>query len=234
MAINLQKRAEAVGIVLAKRNIVKAPTVRVGAALDISGSTKEMYKKGIIQETVDRLLAIALKFDDNGQIDMWSFTDGFDRLETASAIDYGNYVNKHILENPGVTKWGSTSYAPVIGDMVRFYYGGGDALAFLGRLFGAKSAASSGAPLPTMILFITDGANTDHAATEQILSECENRNVYFQMIGVGPAREFGFIKQVASALPNVGFVNFSSLDVSDEVIYESLISEEFCTWVKTV
>ncbi len=230
MAINLQKRAEAVGIVLAKRNVLKAPTVRVGAALDISGSTKEMYKKGIIQETVDRLLAIAMKFDDNGQIDMWSFTDGFDRLETASASPYGNYVAQHILGNPEVTKWGATSYAPVIRDMVRHYYGS-DALAFLGRLFGAQPAA---APQPAMILFITDGANDDHAATQEILRACENRNVYFQMVGVGPAREFGFIKQVAATLPNVGFVNFSSLDVSDEVIYESLISEEFCSWVKSV
>ncbi len=230
MAINLQKRAETVGIVLAKRNIIKAPTVRVGVALDISGSTKDMYKKGVIQETVDRLLAIAMKFDDNGQIDMWSFTGGFDRLETVSASHYGNYVDQHILGNPEVTKWGSTSYAPVIRDMVRHYYGN-DALAFLGRLFGAKSAT---VPQPAMILLITDGANDDHAKTEEILRACENRNVYFQMVGVGPAREFGFIKQVAGTLPNVGFVNFSSLDVSDEVIYESLISEEFCSWVKSV
>ncbi len=231
MAINLQKRAEAVGIVLAKRNIIKAPTVRVGLALDISGSTKEMYKKGIIQETVDRLLAIAMKFDDNGEIDMWSFTDGFDRLETASAAHYGNYVSRHILENPSIAKWGSTSYAPVIRDMVRYYYGVGDVLALVGRLFGAKPG---GAPQPCMILFITDGANSDHAATEEILRTCEKRNVYFQMVGVGAPHEFGFIKKVASALPNVGFVNFASLDVADEVIYESLISEEFCSWVKSV
>lgn len=233
MAINLEKRAEKVGIVLAKRNIVKAPTVRVGAALDISGSTKDMYKKGIIQETVDRLLAIAMKFDDNGEIDMWSFTDEYDRLETASARDYGNYVNKHILDNPEVSKWGATSYAPVIKDMVRYYFGGDGALGFLGKLFGVRIDDSSASTQPAMILFITDGANSDHAETERILRECENRNVYFQMVGVGPVREFGFIQQVASAMPNVGFINFSSLDVSDEQIYESLISEEFCNWVRT-
>jgi hypothetical protein len=230
MAINLEKRAETVGIVLAKRNITVAPTVRVGAALDISGSTQQMYKKGVIQETVDRLLAIAMKFDDNGEIDMWSFTEGFDRLETASAAHYGDYVNRHILGNPDVVKWGSTAYAPVIKDMVRFYYGG-DALAFLGRLFGGKSKAD---PLPTMILFITDGANNDRAETEAVLRACENRNVYFQMVGVGSSSEFRFLKDVADSLPNVGFVNFSSLDVSDETIYESLISDEFCSWVRSV
>lgn len=232
MAINLEKRAEAVGIVLAKRNVLKAPTVRVGAALDVSGSTKPMYNKGVIQETVDRLLAIAMKFDDNGQIDMWSFTDGFDRLETANAGHYGNYVAKHILGNPEVSKWGATSYAPVIHDMVRFYFGGIDPLAFLGKLFGAKPAG--GAPQPAMILFITDGANSDHEEAAEILRQCESKKVYFQMIGVGPESEFGFIKQMARELPNVGFVNFSSLEVSDEVIYDSLISEEFCSWVKKV
>ncbi len=232
MAINLEKRAEAVGIVLAKRNVVKAPTVRVGAALDISGSTKQMYNKGVIQETVDRLLAIAMKFDDNGQIDMWSFTDGFDRLQTATARDYGNYVTRHILGNVEVTKWGATSYAPVIKDMVRHYFGLAP-LALLGKLFGTKSAGSN-APQAAMILFITDGANSDHDAAAEILRECGNKKVYFQMVGVGPENEFGFIKQMARELPNVGFVNFSSLEVSDDVIYGALISEEFCSWVRKV
>lgn len=233
MAINLEKRAEAVGIVLAKRNVVKAPTVRVGAALDISGSTKPMYNKGVIQETVDRLLAIAMKFDDNGEIDMWSFTEGFDRLPTANAQDYGHYVVRHILENADVEKWGATAYAPVIRDMVRFYFGGADPLALIGKLFGVK-ASGSGAPQPAMILFITDGANDDHDATAEILRECRNKKVYFQMVGVGPEREFGFIRQMARELPNVGFVNFSSLEIPDDVIYEALISEEFCSWVKQV
>jgi len=114
--------------------------------------------------------------------------------------------------------------------MVRFYYGS-DALSFIGRLFGVKSAA---APLPTMILFITDGANDDRAETEYVLRACENRNIYFQMVGVGSSSQFRFLKEVADSLPNVGFINFSSLDESDETIYDSLISDEFCTWVKSV
>lgn len=234
MAINLEKRVEKVGIVLAKRNIAKAPTVRVGVALDISGSTKQMYAKGVIQETVDRLLAIAMKFDDNGEIDMWSFTDGFDRLETADAKGYGNYVVRSILDNPAVSKWGATSYAPVIRDMVRHYFGGLGMLGFLEKLFGSDNSANQGGQQAAMVMFITDGANADHAETEMILRECENRKVYFQMIGVGPEREFGFIKLMADQLPNVGFVNFSSLEKPDEEIYDSLLSEEFCGWVKKI
>jgi hypothetical protein len=234
MAINLEKRAEKVGIVLAKRNIAKAPTVRVGVALDISGSTKQMYMKGVIQETVDRLLAIAMKFDDNGEIDMWSFTDGYDRLETAGAKDYGNYVSRHILENPQVSKWGATSYAPVISDMVRHYFGSSGVLGFLGKWLGSGAAPDAGREQAAMVMFITDGANTDHTATEMILRACSDKKVYFQMIGVGPEREFGFIKQMAELLPNVGFVNFSSLEMADDEIYHSLLSEEFCGWVKTM
>ena len=234
MAINLEKRAETVGIVLAKRNIAKAPTVRVGVALDISGSTKQMYARGVIQETVDRLLAIAMKFDDNGEIDMWSFTDGFDRLEIADANSYGNYVTRNILDNPAVSKWGATSYAPVIRDMVRHYFGGLGVLGFLGKLFGADNTANQGGQQAAMVMFITDGANSDHAEAEMILRECENKKVYFQMVGVGPVREFGFIRQMADRLPNVGFVNFSSLEMADDEIYDSLLSEEFCGWVKTI
>ncbi len=234
MAINLEKRAEKVGIVLSKRNIAKAPTVRVGVALDISGSTKQMYVKGVIQETVDRLLAIAMKFDDNGEIDMWSFTDGYNRLETAAAKDYGNYVSRHILDNPEVSKWGATSYAPVIRNMVRHYFGSAGVLGFLERLLDPDGFADKNSGQAAMVMFITDGANSDHDETEMILRECGSRKIYFQMIGVGPEREFGFIKQMAERLPNVGFVNLTSLELQDEEIFNSLLSEEFCGWVKTM
>lgn len=140
--INLDKRADAVRIVLAKRNILKAPTMRVGMALDITGSAKHLYKNGTMQEVADRSLAVASQFDDNGELDMWAFTTGFDRLKPATAADYGKYVQEHILNNPKVTKWGGTSYAPVLADMSKFYFGGVEKLiGFVFGLFGKKKPA---------------------------------------------------------------------------------------------
>ena len=47
--ITLEKRAAKVAIVLEKRQILKPPVVRVGAALDISGSAKPLYQSGVIR-----------------------------------------------------------------------------------------------------------------------------------------------------------------------------------------
>ena len=84
-----------------------------------------------------------------------------------------------------------------------------------------------------MAMLITDGANSDRDATERFLRSAANLPVYWQMIGVGPdIREFSFIEEMADLLPNVGFVSLSSLDISDDELYDALLSQELCDWVK--
>ena len=86
---------------------------------------------------------------------------------------------------------------------------------------------------PAMLLFITDGANDDRAAAAELLRQAASTSpMYFNMIGVGPAHQFGFIQQMADELPNVGFVSMETLTMSDEQLYEAVVSEEFCQWVK--
>ena len=192
-----------------------------------------MYRSGLIQQTVDRLLAISMKFDDNGEIDMWSFDDKFDRLETANASDYGNYVARKILNRNNLSKWGSTCYYPVMKDILKFYFGP-KPKSLLAKLFGSHEPLQPYVSTPAMVLFITDGANDDPLPTENLLKESMGHNIYWQMIGVGNENEFSFLQRVAQLYPHVGFVSLASLDISDEDIYEKLVSEEFCSWVKKI
>lgn len=272
MTISLDKRVEAVGIQLEKHAITKVPAIRVGLALDVSGSIQSLYENGTMQETVNRLQAIALKFDDNGELDMWTFSNGSDQVDTATAEDYDNYVQEKILENDDITLWQGTDYAPVLGAMMDFWFPSptqqvrvpetvqvpvaAEEPSFLGKLFGKKVTAATTRSetrysnqtqdvsatwtaeqkalyaLPAMGLIVTDGANSDRAAAAAILAASVNKNVYWQMIGVGPESQFGFIKDQADLLPNVGFVNLSHLNISDEELYSALIAEEFAGWVK--
>lgn len=248
MTISLDKRVQSVGIQLAKHNITKVPPVRVGLALDVSGSARGLYNDGTMQETVNRLQAIALKFDDNGELDMWTFSSGstpFNRIQTATANDYNGYVKKQIVENRNISLWNATEYAPVLEDMINFWFPGTTAKplteskGMFGGLFGKKSAPApvatpASAMLPAMGLLVTDGANQDRGATAAVLKAAVNTNVYWQMIGVGPASYFDFIEEQADLLPNVGFVNLSSLSMSDEDLYKELIAEEFCGWIKKI
>lgn len=235
MSINLEKRAEKVGIVLAKRGLTAAPKTRVGVALDVSGSARGFYYNGTIQETLDRLLAVAMKFDDNGELDAWTFDNSVGELPTITESDEGTYVNSKLL-NARVSLWGGTSYAPPLKAAMDHYFGnqpkqsGG----FLGKLFGgSKATTESATKEPAMLLFITDGANGDRSEAARVLREAAaNSPMYFNMIGVGPANQFGFIQQMADELPNVGFVSMESLNMSDEQLYEAVVSDEFCQWVK--
>ncbi|KVW39254.1 VWA domain-containing protein [Burkholderia ubonensis] len=246
--ITLEKRAAKVAIVLEKRQILKPPVVRVGAALDISGSAKALYKSGVIQETHDRILGIALKFDDNGEVDTWTFTEGFDRLPTATPDNYGAYITDFVL-NGDIDKWGGTQYAPVMHDIVDFFFRAPEPerkreakRGFLSRLFGGADDApappsapvSANGHLPAWVLFVTDGQNpkNDRKRVRQLLAESQHYPLYWSLVGVGDPSEFGFLEEVADELPNVGFLHLESLDVSDEQIYEQLITQEFCDWVR--
>ncbi|MFA8325136.1 VWA domain-containing protein [Burkholderia ubonensis] len=246
--ITLEKRAAKVAIVLEKRQILKPPVVRVGAALDISGSAKALYKSGVIQETHDRILGIALKFDDNGEVDTWTFTEGFDRLPTATPDNYGAYITDFVL-NGDIDKWGGTQYAPVMHDIVDFFFRAPEPAprreakrGFLSRLFGGADDApalpsapvSANGHLPAWVLFVTDGQNpkNDRKRVRQLLADSRHYPLYWSLVGVGDPSEFGFLEEIADEMPNVGFLHLESLDVSDEQIYEQLITQEFCDWVR--
>ena len=251
MGIDLNKRVQTVGIVLAKRGVVAAPEVRVGVSLDMSGSAQGMFRNGTIQETLDRLLAVAVKFDDDGQLDVWGFSNQFGQFPQMNESMYGNYVEQKINERDWM--WRGTNYAPSLKAAIDEYSNNTTvtrvvqgatqaATGFFGKLFGSKPApvqetitetVSKGTKQPpAMLLFVTDGANNDERETRRLLEQAANSNVYFQMVGVGPASDFSFIEQLADDLPNVGFVSMASLNMTDEKLFEELITEEFLTWYK--
>jgi hypothetical protein len=245
MSISLEKRAEKIGIILAKNNIVKVPPVRVGLALDVSGSTSGLYNSGIMQETVDRLLAVSLKFDDNGELDMWAFDDEHTQLETATPNDYHTYLENKLLNESNVSLWGGTNYAGALKSMVDFWFGapkvekksGG----WLKNIFSSHDDATTPDAatealhkLPAMGLLVTDGEASDKHEAENVLRDSQKYNVYWQMVGVGPAHHFEFLQRMADKYPNVGFVNLTSLDQTDDEIYSQLIAEEFIGWLKKI
>ena len=164
MAIDLAKKKEAAGIVLTKRNIVSPPACEVGVAIDISGSMSHEYENGTVQEIVERILALAMRFDLDGKLDFWTFSSGKDYIGTVSEDQAENYVKRKVLNNPLVSKWGGTDYAPVLKDIYDKYFGGGKGfMSIFGR--GKKTEQ------PVIIFFITDGENSDRPEFEQLVAQ---------------------------------------------------------------
>ena len=84
MPIDMSKHEENLNTVLinmSKDNKIDMTkhVARVALAMDYSGSMSNLFYNGSVQETVSRLLPIALRFDDNGELESWLFSNGSER-----------------------------------------------------------------------------------------------------------------------------------------------------------
>jgi hypothetical protein len=234
--LSLEKNVEKVKLSLEKHDVLVAPIVRVGEALDISGSMTDLYRNGSVANVVFRTLALAMAFDDNGEMDMRAFGTSVKELPVATPDNFESYVDKYIVR-PGLVG-GGTKYSPCLRSFFEFYFPESSAneskkTGFIGKLFGKKTAeVQPAAEVPALVLFITDGENddSDNSRAEQVLIDSQGKPIYWLMIGIGTER-FSFIKKMADAYPNVGFLQFNDLNMSDEALYDGVINEEFVAWV---
>lgn len=124
MPIDMSKHQENLNTVLinmSKDNKIDMTkhVARVALAMDYSGSMSNLFRNGSVQETVSRLLPIALRFDDNGELESWLFSNGSERLAAVTKDNYSTYVRK--VMNKANMSMGGTNYAPVLKEMVSYY-----------------------------------------------------------------------------------------------------------------
>lgn len=235
--INLEKK---VAIVLEKRGLIHPPPTKVGMWIDGSGSMTSLYQRGVVQNTVDRCLAVSSKFDDDGNLDMWMFDHDSHPLSQATPADYNGYVRKHIMARFKLN--GGTALRPVLDDTMGFYYSQATpAVAakpgFLSRMLrGSQPTAEVPQrgldPTPVFILAVTDGENVDAGDALRGLKAAARFNIYFQFVGIGD-EDFRFLKTAASDLPNVGFAAVRDIaNISDEDLFERILPVEFIEWVR--
>jgi hypothetical protein len=241
--IDLEKKEKIVRINLEKRGVRNAPTMRVVAAIDVSGSMGPHMRipangQSALQRSFDQLLGVAVTFDDDGSIDVFEFDNRARRMPTATASDFGNYIEKNIRAQ------GGTEYSPVIDAIVNDMFSVAPPAApapaksgFFGGMFGKKTETPAApAPVtadnsPVLVLFFTDGANSDGITkVRNSLTRAQQHDIYFQMVGVG-SDSFATLQQLGDEFPNTGFIRLDTFGMSDAEVYEALISEELCEWV---
>ena len=94
--ISLKKRQETLTVSLRKKKINDV-VLRVGSALDISGSMCELYRDGTVSDFVGKLLPFGMKFDDNAQIDMWAFNSSSFENTFKTIIDIPYIITAEII-----------------------------------------------------------------------------------------------------------------------------------------
>lgn len=208
---------------LVKSKGIENQKAQVVLVLDKSGSMRPLYNNGTVQETLERLVPIAMQFDDNGEMELYLFDNGcVKHKNTVTVNNVQDIVKREIL---GKYEFGSTEYANPIRMIKEDYFP-----AAKKGLFGfGKSEPSGPAEYPVYVIFITDGANEDRSATEAILREVSNYGAFFQFVGIGDAK-LEFLEKLDNLtgrlIDNANFFSIRDLSkISDEELYAKLLNE---------
>lgn len=230
MSIELKKKAEQVGIVLAKQKIPHV-CCQVAMSLDVSGSTHRLYHSGVIQRTIERLLPVAMRFDDNEVIDTWIFDESSKELPQLVEDNLDNYVEEVLL--PETELDSGTCYAPMMLDIIGHYFGPATRLRKILSFFSNMFKRKSSSPDPVFAMVITDGDNQDSYHTMKVLEENKDKNIFWVFVGVGNT-SFRGCEEMRDKHRNVELIRILDLEkVGDGELYASLINDRFVGWVKS-
>jgi stress response protein SCP2 len=243
--VNLEKKLEAsnpamlslvkqAGVSLQKRGLGEH-TARVALCIDISISMKALFQRGAVQRLAERVLAVGLRFDDDGEVDVFLFGRDAHAAEPLNLANSSSYwqdlLRKRKLE-------GGTYYGKVL-KLVREHYFGS----------GTERKDRYRAELPVYLMFITDGATMDKDMTIKQVQWGSHEPLFIQFMGIGedqPGKKRGFLASLTATnfdflqklddltgrlVDNANFFAVSQNDllgaspISDEHLFERMMSE---------
>lgn len=212
--ISLMKKTA--GVILEKKKLTDV-VARVGLILDISGSMRSLYKNGTVQKVVERILAVASQFDDDGSLDVWVYDNEYSRLKSVTERDFENYVEEYILSNDLIHKFGRNDEPPVMEDVI------------------SKYTVEEPAKEPTLIVFINDGGCKRTIKKPIVASS--NKPIFWQFVGIGDSN-FEVLEKLDTMegrfVDNANFFHIKDIEkVSDEELYNNLLNE-FPQWLEEV
>lgn len=223
------KKTAATSIELAGLGNQKA---KVALALDISGSMGGLFASGKVQQVVEKLLALGIKFDDDQAIDIFLFGVNDYYVGELKESEFYQYVQNKITSKYRLE--GGTNYAGVMQKIIDKYVGQSNKKS---GMFGKLFSKNEETPLdePVFVIFITDGDNGDKSRTEDIVKDASNKGVFWQFVGIGNER-FSFLQKLDDLkgryIDNADFFQLNDINkVSDEELFNRLLTE-FPSWIK--
>lgn len=221
------------------KGIVKFPILRTRAAIDVSGSMHDNFVSGYVAKSVDRFIAAALKFDDNGELEIGFFNTAFKETPVAVIDDAGIYMK---TKGASIVADGGTEFDCVVDwtleeDTREGAAQSGGFFGGLKRLFGAAPAPVE-STLPDCGQYtgiITDGSLNSSASVarfEAALRKTDPKDSFFQFIGIGSGVDVAYLESVSARFSNVGFVHIMNPgSVDDDGFYAKLANDKFIGWI---
>lgn len=200
---------------LEKKNLLGI-TARVALVLDASGSMDGQYRRGDVQKVVNRLMPLAIHFDDDGSFESWAFAAKTTQLDEVTLSNVNDFIN---TTQRGWKNWqvGArfNQEIPAIEAVIDYY-----------QKFKDK--------IPTFVLFISDGGVGSRREMQKILTQAAKLPIFWQFVGIG-GRDYGALEKLddlkGRIVDNCNFFSLDRIDsVSDDRLYELLL-DEFPDWL---
>ena len=180
---------------------------RLALCLDISGSMSSLYRSGQISAFTDRILALAARFDDDGQLDVFLFGTHVHQPEPMDLASAKGYIERLQKRYP---LEGGTDYGQAMAAIRRFYFP--DSRAAQGR--------PQAAALPVYVMFLTDGQTSNEDFAERQVQESSFEPLFWQFMGIGRSSKPKTPGMPGKPSPQPGF--FASLFATDFAFLEKL------------
>ncbi len=213
-APKLVSLAKPITIELQKRGLLDC-VARVALVLDISGSMRGRFANGTVQEIVNKILPLAVQFDDDGELDFWYYGT---RAKRMPSVNMGNYQRA----------------VPADWEQLMRELGYGNNEPAVMREVVDEYRTSS---LPAYVVFVTDGGVSSERGIQKILIEASRMPIFWQFVGVGGSG-YGVLERLDCMSGRyVDNANFFALDdfrsVSNSKLYGRLLNE-FPQWLREI
>lgn len=177
-------------------------------AIDVSGSMSDNVRSGDLQKLINKIFALALSLDDDGELKVYEFNNQSKRKKNVNINNYQSYVEDNLHAS------GGTSYSPVL------------------NLIKEHEDLTQN----TLIIFVTDGENEDKLPFEDVVRNMSKDNCFIQFVGIG-SYGFSYLKKLddlkGREVDNTGFEKFTEIySLPDEKLYMGLLSQ-YADWLKT-
>ncbi len=167
--------AKPLHIELAKRNLLDC-VAKVALVMDISGSMYERYRNGTVQDIINRVLPLAVQFDDDGELDCWYYGSKFQRRPSINMANYQSAVPttwEKLMSDLGFLN----NEIKVMNDVIECY---------------------RDSKLPAYVIFITDGGVGSGDAMKKLIRDSAYYPIFWQFVGIGQksSKEKSFVNKI--------------------------------------
>jgi hypothetical protein len=149
-----------------EKNQLQEVLARVAIVIDASGSMSISYQNGTVQAVIDRIVLLAARLDDDGNLDTWFYASRHEKHPDMTISNVANYLSKQvkngflgIIKGLGI----GNNEPPVMKEVLDTY---------------------KNSTLPVLVIFITDGGIYETSNIKKILMEASSYPIFWQFVGV--------------------------------------------------